>query len=368
MTRRLRILQIIAAPASGGAESFVRDLSFALVAQGHFVHIVFLSHATDLGRDALFENDFLAQLFQHGVGYSFLGHDTRRKPWLGLARLRRLVGAMRIDIVHSHLAFGNIFAASVPRVPLVYTHHSENIRFPRAIWAYFRLRAALFIGISQTCAENLQAYLGQGVRVELILNGIDLEGVPACPVGRSRDQLRAICIGRITAQKNYPLLAQAIAALEPAHRKRLAVDIYGEGDSSIVAACFDILGAADVSQEMLRFRGVSSGIRQVLLDYDLFLMSSDSEGLPIALIEATAAGLPAVVTDVGGCREVIDSGPSGIVVPPGDPQAFSRAIAFLLEDAEKRALWSRNARVMAQAFSISQSAKNYARLYKQIIW
>lgn len=366
-----RILQVLAAPGSGGAETFVCDLSCALSAQGNSMHMAFLSRAADLGRDAEFEVDFLARLDAHGVSYSFLGHDCRRKPWLGLARLRRLVHEQRIELIHSHLAFGNIFAAGVPRVPLVYTHHSEKVRFSRAFWTYFRYRAAHFIGISQTCTANLQTYAGQGARVSMIVNGINLTGIPSRPAISDRAVLRAISVGRIAAQKNYPLLARAVAELDPARRSRLVVDIYGEGDQTIVANCEDILRVSDVPPSTLRFRGVSSKIREILQDYDMFLMSSDWEGLPIALIEAAAAGLPTVVTDVGGCREItgtgLDSVTAGIVVPPGDALAFRDAIAKMLDDAALRVRWSRNAREVAQGFSITQSAEDHAGLYQEVL-
>ncbi|MEQ9393709.1 glycosyltransferase [Haliea sp.] len=102
---------------------------------------------------------------------------------------------------------------------------------------------------------------------------------------------------------------------------RLTVDICGEGDLTIVASCMDILPASDVPEDSLRFHGVSTEIREILQGYDMLLMTSDRESLPIALIETAAAGLPTVVTDVGGCREVTGADPTsdtaGIVVPPG---------------------------------------------------
>jgi len=360
-------MQIVAAPASGGAETFVRDLSCELARQGHKVHMVFLDHAADLGRDPEFEVDFLSRLEACEVSYSFLGHDTRRRPWAGMARLRRLVSQQRCDLIHSHLAYGNIFAAAAPKVPLVYTHHSENARFPKAIWAYIRLRARRLIGISQACADNLTKFAGPSAPIEMIQNGIDLEGIQCRPTRRDRDVLHAICVGRITAQKNYPLLARAIAELAPKHQQKLIVDVYGEGDTSISEKCADILRAAGVPLDTMRFRGVTSKLRQILQEYDAFLMSSDWEGLPIALIEAAAAGLPSVVTDVGGCAEVTGTGPSGLIVPPGDIESFSGAIATLLNDANERELWSRNARETAKAFSITQSSSDHLQLYKEVI-
>ena len=369
--KQIRILQILSAPASGGAETFVRDLSCNLSAQGYSVHIAFLDRAADLNRDEGFEAKFLAQLDAHGVSYSFLGHNTRRKPWLGIMRLRRLVKRQRIQLIHSHLAYGNIFSVGVPRTPLVYTHHSESARFSIAYWIYFRHRVTSFIGISKKCADNLNTFAGEGARVTLINNGINVAGISARPPLRERSVLRAICVGRLSEQKNYPLLARAIAALDPMYQRKLLVDVYGEGDPSIPIHCNHILRVANAPENIIRFCGVSSEIREILQDYDMFLMSSDWEGLPIALIEAVAAGLPTIVTNVGGCSEVTGTGPTtettGIVVPPGDVIAFCEAIRTALDDPSPLKQWSQNARRAAKAFSIVQSAKDHVQLYRKVI-
>lgn len=362
-----RILQIIAAPASGGAETFVRDLSCTLAIQGLSLHVCFIDRAVELGRDPAFEANFLSQLEAHGVAYGFLGHEVRRKPWLGALRLRRLVRRHQIDVIHSHLAYGNVFAAAIPRVPLIYTHHNELMRFPRPYWRYFRARVTRFIGISDVCMANLSRYSGATDRVTLVRNGIDLsEIVPrASKVAEGKKNLRAICVGTVSPQKNIPLLAEVLAGMEPAERGCISVDVFGEGDPMIKEACLAILRDAGVTQDMLRFHGISSRIREILSSYDLFLMSSDWEGLPIALIEATAAGLPAIVTDVGGCRELVDAGPSGLVVPPSDVTAYRAALRRMLTEPELREIFAINAVHSAYEYSITESAVKHAQIYER---
>lgn len=364
-----RILQIISAPASGGAETFVRDLSCTLAGKGHILHVCFIDRAADIGRDPKFEADFLSRLEAYGIGYSFLGHEVRRKPWLGALRLRRLVRKERIDVIHSHLAYGNVFAAAIPFVPLVYTHHNELMRFSRPYWLYFRARVSCFIGISQLCAENLRRYCGDRSTLKLIRNGIDLNLVTqrSPTVADPEAPLRAIAVGRISAQKNYPLLAQALAGLHPTERSRIKVDVYGEGDPSIMRSCFEILREAGADENLLCFRGVSNQVRETLSDYDLFLMSSDWEGLPIALIEATAAGLPVIVTDVGGCREPVQVGPSGLVVPPADIAAYCAALRRMLTEPKLRQTFSVNALRTATEYSIIHSAESHMQVYLNVL-
>lgn len=363
----MRILQIITAPASGGAETFVRDLSCALATLGHSLHVCFIDRAVDLGRDQAFEATFLSRLDDHNISYSFLGHEVRRQPWLGALRLRRLVRRLKVDVIHSHLAYGNVFAAAVPRVPLVYTHHNELMRFPKPYWRYFRFRVARFIGISNVCAANLIRYCGVADRVTLIRNGIDLSTVVqrTPKIADHTSALRAVCVGNISPQKNYPLLAEALARLEPSDCVRIRVDVFGEGDPAIKEACSEILRKAGIAPNIMKFKGISSRIRETLSDYDIFLMSSDWEGLPIALIEAAAAGLPTIVTDVGGCRELVESGPSGIVVPPSDTTAYHAAVREMLIKPELREAFSQNALNSALEYSIFESANKHCLIYKE---
>ena len=340
-----------------------------LARHGHVVHIAFLDRAADLDRDAEFEADFLEMRAAQDVQFSFLGHEVRRKPWLGALRLRRLVRDTGADVIHSHLAFGNLFSAAAPGIPLIYTHHSENMRFSNLLWKYFRRRAARLIGISERCTENLSEHSGNSGKVVLIRNGINISAIsPRNPqVSNSNYALRAICVGRVTPQKNYPMLAEALSLLPPSELDRLRIDVFGEGDASIIGSCKKILQQADINEKVLRFRGISSRIRDILSEYDMFLMSSDWEGLPIALIEAAAAGLPIIATDVGGCREAVEAGPSGLVVPAGEPRLFAEAISKLMQSPELREKYSRNSKLTAKAFSIEQTASQYARVYQDAI-
>ncbi|WP_082829959.1 glycosyltransferase family 4 protein [Ectothiorhodospira sp. BSL-9] len=363
------ILQIITAPASGGAEILVRSLSCKLVAMGYTVHIAFIDRATDLQRSVEFERDFLRRLREQGVSYSFLGHETRRKPWLGAWRVRSIVREKKIDLIHSHLAYGNIFAAGAPQTPLIYTHHSEKSRFSKFYWDYFEYRAAGFIGISRVCTNNLRHFLRRDTTIHCIPNGVDLAEIPTRnpSVGLTSECVRAICVGRVAPQKNYELLVSAVSKLPDYHRRRLTIDIFGEGDPKIIRSCEAILDQAGISPEIVRFFGSSSKIRKILHEYDLFFMSSKWEGLPIALIEATAAGLPCIVTDVGGCREVVEAGPSGIVVPSSDIEAYRDAIQRLMSQPGLRERFSLNAYETARNYSIESAVERHAQVYQQII-
>lgn len=358
------VLHIIAVPAAGGTEAFVRDLCIALKRSGWAPHIAFIDRARDLGKDAGFEEAFLKCLDEAGVGYTFLGHECRRKPWLGALRLRSLASKLGIGMIHSHLAYGNFFAAGVPKIPVAYTHHSENARFSKWVYRYFRWRLSRWIGISRKCAEELEKFSGQPA--VLIRNAIDLSRFQANSAVRHANEspVRAISVGRINPHKDYETMAHAIVRL--GGPGRFAVDIFGEGDDAVKVRCAEILAQGNAEGAM-RFLGTTSDIPAEMAKRSLFLMSSITEGMPIALIEATASGLPAVVTDVGGCREIVEECESGVVVPASDPKALADAVGSLLNDPERLSALSANAFRNSPAFSVEIAAEAHERLYREVL-
>src|SRR5690606_23120808 len=100
-----------------------------------------------------------------------------------------------------------------------------------------------------------------------------------------------------------------------------------------------------------------------LNDADIFLMSSAWEGLPIALTEATISGLPCIVTDVGGCIEIIENSKNGIVVSPNNPQALADAIYKLVSEPKLIEEYSKNAIQNSAHYSISKAAQLHVSLY-----
>jgi len=174
-----------------------------------------------------------------------------------------------------------------------------------------------------------------------------------------------ICIGRIVAQKNYELLVSSISLLPQRLGDQLRISIAGEGPAGVAGALqkqIEQLGLSD----RIKLLGNRLDVAELLDRSDLFLMSSAWEGLPIALLEATASGLPFIATDVGGCREVAELCGNGIVVSPALPQALANALAELMTDDERRMSLSEAAVRNAHKLSIEKSAREHRILYTQL--
>ena len=97
----------------------------------------------------------------------------------------------------------------------------------------------------------------------------------------------------------------------------------------------------------VRFLGQRADVERLYPAMDLFILPSHREGFPRAAMEAAASGLPVVATDIRGCRQVVDPGVNGLLVPVGDPRALARALRSLGDDDERREHMSATARAIA---------------------
>lgn len=357
----MSIAHIISAPASGGAENFVRDLTKAIARRGVKAHIAFLGHGADLGRSQDFERHFLADLASSDVGYVFLGSEARGRPWLGASRLRHFLEEEQITIVHSHLAFGNVFA-SCQRRPLVYTHHSENRRFSPAWYWFFNRIVDQYIGISSKCADTLRGATGRDVL--LLRNGVDPAKFKSRRVKGIHGKVRLVTVGRLHPHKNHNLMIEAVANLPEVLRSQVKLTIIGEGTNEARIALSRRVEELGISAQVT-LAGPSSDVPMALNSQDIFLMSSTTEGMPIALIEAAFAGLPCIVTDVGGCREVVESCGNGFVVPL-DVAAFTSALIQMLTTSGLIERFSANALERVHEFSIEETADRHMVLYREL--
>lgn len=360
----MNILHIISAPASGGAEVYVKDLAKCLASQGHNLHIAFLSNASDVGRDPVYEENFLNDLKSSGVNIYIIGNETRKKPWLGMLRIKRYISDHNIDICHTHLAFGIIFTA-LSSVPVVYTHHSMEPRWGKLLYQVFNRLVDEYVGISNKCAKALESYTMRNINT--IPNAVSEDKfIGYKRIRSSNDIINIVMVGRISEQKDYMNMLIALTLLDEKLKNKLKVRIAGEGAPVLKS---QLIGFIEINgmENIVDFVGVKTNIPEFLYQADVFLMSSAWEGLPIALTEAAVSGLPCIVTDVGGCAEVIENSKNGIVVPPKNSKALADAIIHLINQPKLIEEYSRNAIQSSTQYSISKSAKLHLDLYSSIL-
>lgn len=317
---------------------------------------------------------FAEPLESAGVPVHVLGRKSRFD--LGaMFRLSRIIRRGRFDVVHYHN-----FAALVAGLPasilgrarvVVRTEH--NVMRTRAPARHLVSRVAVLredaqIGVSDAVRHSHTDWgrIPRG-RFVTVRNGIDETRIaPAADRATTRRKLGLpddafVClnIGSLTEQKNRHVLLDAAARL--ADIEELRVLIVGSGpEEEELKRRADELG---LSGRVL-FLGQRLDIPDLLVASDVFVLSSDWEGLPITILEAMAAGVPCVATAVGGVPEAVMDGVNGLTVEPGDPPALAEGVRRLARDADLRAAFSAAARdTFEQRFRASQMVSQTEALY-----
>jgi glycosyltransferase involved in cell wall biosynthesis len=228
--------------------------------------------------------------------------------------------------------------------------------------------AHAFVAVSDTtAAQAREAHEMPPKRLHVIPNGIRLERY--APDAEARAAIRVELglgdawvvgtVGRLDEFKNQALLVRAMAPLLSS-RVRLVVVGEGEARGEIEAAI-----ATLPEPRWVVMTGRRMDVPRVVQAFDVFALSSKSEGLPLVVPEAMAAGLPIVTTDVGGLPSVVDDQATGLVVPV-DERALARGLAALEADRDRaRAMGARGRRVALARFSSDRMVDAYLELYAQ---
>jgi glycosyltransferase involved in cell wall biosynthesis len=276
----------------------------------------------------------------------------------------------KIDVVHTHNRQPLIYAGPAARLAGTAHVHTKHGRGDGTSREMLLRRAAAytadrFVAVSeQTRQEAITRNEAPPGRLETIPNGIELDGFRPDPEARTavRSELGIPAsafvvgtVGRLAAVKNQTLLIRAVESLLGPDFRLLFV---GDGESRA-----DLEACARETD-----RGQWIHFRRVLNAFDVFALSSHSEGLPLAIPEAMAVGLPIVSTAVGGIPSVVQDGQTGILVPPGDASALCGSLSALASDSDRARRMGAAARTQAlECYSAQRMVLAYQQCYMDIL-
>lgn len=293
---------------------------------------------------------------------------------LGLLELRRLIRRLRPDIVHAHSSKAGILAraaAALCRVRVVvFTAHGWAFKAEPGLKSRLYLLAdrvvrrvtTEVICVSETeRREGLAARTCVEDRTVVIRNGVEPESFPV-RVHAAVERPRLVSLGRFKAPKDFGTLLEALAQLRDVPFEAVLV---GDGPQRrALERAAQELGLSDV----VEFAGERDDVPSLLAGADCFVLSSTSEGMPISVLEAMAAGLPVVASDVGGVHELVREGETGFLVPAQDAAALARAIRPVLADHHERARLGANGRSDVEAtFTVARVRRQHADLYHRLL-
>ena len=319
----------------------------------------------------------------HALGVDVIDLEMRPKWRLDrLFRLNRLLKEIDPHIIHGwmvHASFVSRLIGRMRHIPVnLVTRHTNNLGSPGRVvinrWLAHWCDAILAVSSSTRQAELDETGLDPA-RVVTVPNGLGPEQriVEISPPIRTRvraefgimdDEILAGAVGRLTPAKGYPDLLEAMALLKE-KLPRLKLLIVGDG---VLAA--ELNGqhtALDLGDRVI-FAGSRSDVPDLLQGLDFYVLSSHWEGLPIALLEGMAAGLPAVATAVKAVPEIMVDGQHGLIVPTHAPDRLAAGIERLAQDADLRAQLGRcgRERVLAH-FTLEKSVEITTDLYERLL-
>jgi glycosyltransferase involved in cell wall biosynthesis len=363
-TERTRVFLLVTLGEVGGAQAYLASLLPALADE---YDVVVGAHGGAFVREAA-----------ERAGVDFVHLDQLRRPislWRdlrGFGELYRLLRQQRPGVLHASSSKAGVIgrlAAAAARVPVrIFTVHgwafSAHSGLASALYRWAdriagRATTATICVSQRERADGLRARTCRAGSTVVIPNAVDVDAYPRALLERAVPRL--ISVGRLAPPKDWSTLLAALAALDP--DAFAEVVIVGEGrergrlEAELAARSLD---------RRARLLGERDDVPELLSGADVFVLASRSEGLPLSVIEAMAAGLPVVASDVGGLRELVRDGETGVLVPPGDPAALADALRPLLIDHELRRRLGRAGRERAKAlFDLSAFRRAHLELYRR---
>lgn len=310
-------------------------------------------------------------------------HGHRRRPALAVRALATLVVAGQhartlratpVDHVHAHYATYPALAAWIIHrllgLPFSFTAHAHDLYVDQSMLARKLADARFVVTISEFNRRYLAAYAtaDSAARVHVVHCGVD----PSAYTFRARaapaeGRVRALCVASLQEYKGHAILLRALARPD---LQRLEVELVGAGD---LRAELERLAAQLGVADRVCFAGslTEQGVRERLDAADLFVLPSivaatgQMEGLPVALIEALACGVPVVSTRLSGIPELVVDGETGSLATPGDPEALADALKRAIADrAAAHARAVRGRAKVEREFDVRASAARMAQLLR----
>jgi sugar transferase (PEP-CTERM/EpsH1 system associated) len=364
VTRRIHIQHVLLSLQPGGLENGVVNVINKLDGER------FRSSVTCLQQSGA----FAARIRDPDVEVHAMGLAPGNDVGLPL-RLARLFRRTKTDVVHTRNAeafFYGWLGAKLARVPaLVHSEHGRVLpdsarRMALQRWMLHATSAAFSV------SRQLRADLVKHLRVperrfEVIYNGVDVTRTSAADRGGARRIMGAAegevvvgSVGRLVTVKNYELLLGAFSRLAPPAR----LVLIGDGPERA-----RLEGLADAKGIAARttFLGHREDVADLLVGLDVFVLPSLSEGMSNTLLEAMAAGLPTIASDVGGNREIVQDGDSGLLFASEDEAGLLDGLRRLAGDPARRAELGRAGRDrVTREFSMDAMIGKYEALYERV--
>ncbi len=295
-----------------------------------------------------------------------------------------------VDLIHSHTPFAGTFlsriAGKLSNAPVITHAHIKDRLNPNPLVRKFEIflnrisskfTCNRIIAVSKAVKE---VFIKQGHEedmIEVVYNGIDLEIIkPQKTSKQMREELgisdKSIVIGevgRLCETKGQHLLIKAAPKVIDRfpNSKIIFVGKDLERDGVYERELIDLAKNLNIENKII-FTGYRDDVIDIINSFDLFVLPSLAEGLPVVILEAMACGIPVVATSVGGNEEIVKDGVTGTIVPPGDSESLARAIIYNLENPEvSNRMGERSYERVKKYFTRQQMLERTFKIYEEVL-
>lgn len=342
----MRILHVVSSLNVGGAERFVIDLAVEQKVSTHF-YVSILS----MGQvDEPLESE--VEKFDLG-----LVHST------SIVDIRRILNDFDIVHVHSsHCLLRILLAALFKDIKVIYTRHNERVHQSfkwQCIYFLAKLTLHKMIFVAEKARVNyLKKYPAFELSSQTILNGV----LPMVLTKNESDYFRLSHVGRFVSLKAQHYLIKAVAKIPENIQQHISLAFFGTGelmDNNIK------LAQEIIPNVKIAFNGFVTNRDDIYQQSDVLVVTSETEGLSLAILEALASGTPTIASNVGGNPELVHHDHNGLLYEYSDSKRLAEHIIRLYNDTALYQLFSeRSVEIFKQGFSMQLCAQNYNLAYQ----
>jgi sugar transferase (PEP-CTERM/EpsH1 system associated) len=348
----MNIMHVVLSLEYGGLEKVVIDLASHLNNGKYKVVICCLDRLGDLAKEA--ENRGIKVIF------------VKRKPGIDILlpfRLSKIFKDEKIDIVHTHnhaaMLYGTLGAKLTGIHKIFNTIHGREKKIKNAcIWSMIWQMNSRIITISQDAKKELVKNSGINPgKIDVIYNGIDISRFKKSDV----DSNIIGTVSRLSLEKDNFTMLEAFKIVT-SRIDNVKLTIAGDGP---LRESLKFKVESLKLEGKVQFMGFRNDIPEILSRFNVFALSSLTEGISISLLEAMASSKPVVATNVGGNPEVVVDGETGILVPPKEPERIAEAIIKILSDRDMaKRMGEAGRKTVEEKFSLERMVKEYQEIYE----
>lgn len=366
----MKVLHIIKSLGRGGAEMLLQEtLKHHNQSAFEFHYIYFLP----------WKNQMVEGIEQAGGKVINIPAKNNAVIMLQVFKVIKYIKQNKIELIHCHLPWAGFLGRlihKITRIPVLYSEHNKQERYHKITGTINRLTfnsQSVAIAVSADVAESIHKNIHPRIPVQTILNGVDTDRFKRNSTeGESiRKQYNipsnAIVIGNIAVFRFQKRLKEWVDLFKTLADKN--EQLYGciIGDGPLNLEIRNHVKSLGLENRII-MPGLQTNVLPWLSAIDIFLMTSEFEGLPIALLEAMSMQCAVVCTDAGGIKEVIRNNEDGFLVPVSDWQSAAEPISKLISNPAEIINWGTKARNRVKsAFSLAAMVEQTEKLYVSVL-